>query len=75
MARVRFCIGHLRCYVVLKRFASPFPQNIPIYLLFNLIKVETDESKSEEIQLEINNNKGSYPKTSQPPALDESIST
>lgn len=66
MARVGFGIGHLRFYVVL---------NISMYLLFNLIKAETDESNSEEIQLEIINNKGSYPNTSQPPPLGESIST
>lgn len=61
MARVWFYSGHLRFYVVLKRFASSFPENISIYPLFNLIKVEIDESKSDEIQLEIINNKGSYP--------------
>lgn len=43
----------------IKRFASSFPQNISIYLLFNPIKAEINESKSEEIQLEIINNKGS----------------
>lgn len=58
-----------------KRFASSFPENISIYPLFNLIKVEIDESKSDEIQLEIINNKGSYPTTSQPPPLGKSIST
>lgn len=72
---VWFYSGHLRFYVVLKRFASSFPENISIYLLFNLIKVEIDESKSDEIQLEIINNKGSYPTTSQPPPLGKSIST